>query len=538
MLIDKMSCRVALGTLLLLPLASGFGWTQGAPEIAWRESYYNPVPLEDDLILPMPCGGAMAFRPVVTPHAGGALGDLPIFLGDERSKFDYLRGLRRAQISGPFMARVSRSRQYFIAKYETAQVQYDVVTKGCPDKTPRRRAFVAASGLSWFDAVAFSRDYTEWLWQNARDTLPNADGVPAFVRLPLEAEWEFAARGGARVDDVEFRQRLPNTDGASLAEFVAFGGSESANGKVQPIGTLRPNALGLHDMLGNVAEMTLDPFQLNRYGRQHGLSGAFVVRGGNARTPREQISHGARQEAPYFDVRSGDASGDRYTGFRVALGVTVFTTADREAAFRDEYAALAAPDQSTQTGLKEDEALSILRTAERDNTYLELAPALQSVRRLLDEARVERQAQRDRATQNQLLAAALSCNRVSGLIRSQRGQLPLAEMADEEFQSVLSRNNPAEIAEARMLVDSIKQDLAQVEDAITSALSFYGTLIEALATDYPLDELRTQAELVSEKQTSRNATSMLPCLSVVLAHISLRIQSGVLDSEQWREDFG
>ncbi|HEY2110189.1 MAG TPA: hypothetical protein VGH25_00530, partial [Dongiaceae bacterium] len=58
----------------LLPLAA-----LAASQITWKEQFYNPHPLPKDLIMPMPCGGAMVFRPVVVP-ADRLLGDRRITL--------------------------------------------------------------------------------------------------------------------------------------------------------------------------------------------------------------------------------------------------------------------------------------------------------------------------------------------------------------------------------------------------------------------------------------------------------------------------
>ena len=61
-----------------------------AQDITWDEKYYNPNPLKDDLVLPMPCGGAIVFRPVYTPNAGGTVGDVAVILGQEGDEQPFL----------------------------------------------------------------------------------------------------------------------------------------------------------------------------------------------------------------------------------------------------------------------------------------------------------------------------------------------------------------------------------------------------------------------------------------------------------------
>lgn len=86
--------------------------------------------------------------------------------------------------------------------------------------------------VTWQDAM----DYAAWLAEKT--------GKP--YRLPTEAEWEFAARGG--------RPALRNVEGRVNCYKCWEGWSH----KSEPVAQFPPNGFGLYDMLGNVMEWTMD----------------------------------------------------------------------------------------------------------------------------------------------------------------------------------------------------------------------------------------------------------------------------------------
>ncbi len=121
-----------------------------------------------------------------------------------------------------------------------------------------------------------------------------------FYRLPTEAEWEYACRAGAKT---KFSW---GDDPAKGNKFAWFGGDDGSHYKAP--GTLKPNALGLYDMHGNVVEWTLDQYVPNRkeyFGKDKVTNPwikatkpyPHVVKGGHWKLKLEGITAAARMQS-------------------------------------------------------------------------------------------------------------------------------------------------------------------------------------------------------------------------------------------------
>ena len=120
----------------------------------WPIEYYDPAAdgAPADLVLPMPCGGAMAFQKVSVPvEADDPLADRRIRLGQTLDDSGYSDYLRPAFLRGPFADSDSGTTYYYIARYELTQGQFRALQGDCSplERTDR----VAQGDLSWFGAL-------------------------------------------------------------------------------------------------------------------------------------------------------------------------------------------------------------------------------------------------------------------------------------------------------------------------------------------------------------------------------------------------
>lgn len=149
--------------------------------------------------------------------------------------------------------------------------------------------------ITWYDCQEFIR------------RLNNITGLP--FRLPTEAEWEFAARGGNISRGYRFA-------GGNKIEDVSWGLS-NAGFRKHNVGERKPNELGLYDMTGNVSEWCSDWYGMYYLGTEPNPQGAKegelkVVRGGSFDNCKDN-SYLSRRE--YYNPNEAM----NYCGFRLAL---------------------------------------------------------------------------------------------------------------------------------------------------------------------------------------------------------------------------
>lgn len=176
---------------------------------------------------------------------------------------------------------------FWLGKHEVTQEEWAAVMgdllgeAGGDPKLP-------VSNVSWRDAQQFVARLNE------------AKGADLY-RLPTASEWEYACRAG---------EQGPVTAQAkeSTLSQVAWWGKNS-DGHVHPVATRKPNAFGLYDMLGNVAEWCASRYEDRADSAMRVTAGAYFL---------DQNLVG---QNCYPGAAMGENGKDAFTGFRLARTV-------------------------------------------------------------------------------------------------------------------------------------------------------------------------------------------------------------------------
>jgi formylglycine-generating enzyme required for sulfatase activity len=185
---------------------------------------------------------------------------------------------------------VTIGKLFWMGVFEVTQEQYRAVMGNNPSQI--KGAGQPVEGVNWFDAVAFCR----------RASAITKRGF----RLPTEAEWEYACRAGTQT------RYSFGSDEKQLDDYAWYNGNSEATH--HPVGQKKPNAWGLYDTHGNVAEWCKDRYlgSLGRNQKPAPPGTLRVDRGGFW----DYKASGCRSATRLWSVPGGRSF---YIGFRVAV---------------------------------------------------------------------------------------------------------------------------------------------------------------------------------------------------------------------------
>jgi serine/threonine protein kinase/formylglycine-generating enzyme required for sulfatase activity len=222
--------------------------------------------------------------------------------------------------------KVVLSKPFYLGKYEVTQKQYAKVMGANPsyfrkggggekllDEGQGTGDFPVDS-VTWYDALKFLEKLND---------LPEARKMKGRFRLPTEAQWEYACRGGPDVEEPFTFARPSASISSERANFEGvfpFGGGKAGKclNRTCKVGSYEANPFGLYDMHGNVWEWCLDTYKDGAYdagGRRDPVGsgpGERVIRGGGWSSTGRLCRSACRS-------RNDPTSSLEIVGFRVAF---------------------------------------------------------------------------------------------------------------------------------------------------------------------------------------------------------------------------
>ncbi len=228
---------------------------------------------------------------------------------------------------------------YYIGRYEVTQQLWEYVMN-YEGTTPDGTTLIAVNNGPWlgnslekpFSPYGMGDTYPAYFvsYDDIIDYfLPRLNKITGRTfRLPTEAEWEYAARGGQKDEYTRTHISMSPSVLSSSIYYCYAGGNnaddvawsnENSNVKTHPVGQKKSNSLGLYDMSGNVEEWCSDWYDVYSSSSQinpHGpISGTYKVRrGGNYQSSLSGVRVSYRRSTSANNRFS-------YLGFRLACSV-------------------------------------------------------------------------------------------------------------------------------------------------------------------------------------------------------------------------
>jgi formylglycine-generating enzyme required for sulfatase activity len=218
---------------------------------------------------------------------------------------------------------------FYMAEFQVTQEIWVAVTN---KENPSRFQGInhPVEQVSWFDAVDFcnvlnhkigwppvcDKDYHFIDSKGIKSDIGNVEGF----RLPTDAEWEYAARGGIKRRDTPLGGPACRYAGSNNIDNVGWH-EQNSGGETKPVGLKFPNELGIYDMSGNGWEWCWDVWDDFFFKKSTKMNPVNISNG-----PHRVVRGGS-----WFDLAGSIRVADRYDlrpddwwygrGFRLSLGL-------------------------------------------------------------------------------------------------------------------------------------------------------------------------------------------------------------------------
>ncbi|PIE65783.1 MAG: hypothetical protein CSA26_02395 [Desulfobacterales bacterium] len=432
---------------------------------------------------------------------------------------------------------------YYMATTEVTVGQYLAIMGDAASPEQKKKANkkkYPVVEISWYQAQQFIDHLNQWVYTNALEKLPRYGiGGYGYFRLPTEEEWEFAARGGNKVSAETLDKATPYPS-RKIASYEWFSGPKSSHNKLKKAGVLKANPLGLYDMLGNVAEMTLNLYRVEYY---QGRSGGFVARGGHYLTRKKSLRSSARSEQPFYrwngKQKKMEVNVQKTLGLRLVLSTVLYPERATAKAMEDAWdsyrrtsganlpAAVSVASTNKQITVQATDANKHLERLKQQLTQLG-GNGKEMLREIgfIEASLAKTEQIRTRAAKESAYAWVLIAGeRALNVHRQQKRNLTVLS----SLLKIARQDGNAKKTEL------YTRRIKEVQENIHTSLEGYATAMRQLGT---VEESATDDGLTryNDYLIRRNATEQIQMLPVIMKHIKEYRANQRTNLEQWHKE--